>query len=108
MLVKTHRLLSLLSLILPLFLISATGCSDKSDAGLFVDDQADLLSSDQEERIVALNRQLLKDLDIHSLVVILDARFLFHEATDPLQPQEPVAFHENRAQIRLCLHRPEL
>lgn len=58
---------------MPLFLISATGCKGKTDDSSFVDDQADLLSSDQEERIVALNRQLLKDLDIHFLVVVLDA-----------------------------------
>lgn len=73
MFVKTHRLILFLSFLLPLFLISATGCKGKSDDSLFVDDQAGLLSSDQEERIVALNRQLLKDLDIHFLVVTLDA-----------------------------------
>ena len=73
MLMKTHRLLSLLSFILPLLLISVTGCKGTNDDSSFVDDQAGLLSSDQEERIVALNRQLLKDLDIHFLVVVLDA-----------------------------------
>jgi len=70
---KTLGLLSLMLLILPLFLFSATGCNDKNDVPLFVDDRAGLLSAEQEKRIVALNQRLLKDLDIHFLVVTLDA-----------------------------------
>jgi len=59
--------------LLSFLLLSITGCSEKNDARLFVDDQANLLSSGQQKRIIALNQQLLKDLDIHFLVVTLDS-----------------------------------
>ena len=49
------------------------GCKDKSDAGLFVDDQANLLSLEQQERIANLNQKLLEDIDIHFMVATLDS-----------------------------------
>ncbi|MEN8246665.1 MAG: TPM domain-containing protein [Thermodesulfobacteriota bacterium] len=70
---KTRLSLFLLILFLSPLLFSAMGCKNNNDAHLFVDDQADLLSSEQQERIAALNQRLLEDLDIHFLVVTLES-----------------------------------
>ena len=61
-----------LCFILLLLLLPASGCKDKNGTALFVDDQADLLNSEQRERIVRINKKLLEDIDIHFLVVTLD------------------------------------
>lgn len=68
---KTRVSLFLLILFLLPLLFSAIGCKNKNDAHLFVDDQANLLNSEQRKRIVSLNQRLLEDLDIHFLVVTL-------------------------------------
>ena len=62
----------LVCFILLLLLLAASGCKDKNDTALFVDDQANLLSSEQRDRIVRINKKLLEDIDIHFLVVTLD------------------------------------
>jgi len=69
---KNYTLQSLLLSILLLLLLSVPGCKDKIDADLFVDDQANLLSSEQQKRIANLNLKLLEEIDIHFLVVTLD------------------------------------
>ena len=70
---KNYTVQSLLLSILAVLLLSVPGCKDKIDAGPFVDDQANLLSAEQRERIGNLNQKLLEDIDIHFLVVTLDA-----------------------------------
>jgi len=70
---KTRLSLFLLIVFLSSHLFSAMGCKNNNDAHLFVDDQAELLKSEQRERIVALNQRLLEDLEIHFLVVTLES-----------------------------------
>jgi hypothetical protein len=69
---KNDRLQRLLPFIAALLLLAGSGCKDAIDAGLFVDDRAGLLNSEQRKRIVNLNQRLLEDIDIHFLVVTLD------------------------------------
>ena len=70
---KTRLSLFLLIVFLLPHLFTAVGCKNNNDAYLFVDDQAELLSPEQRERIAALNQRLLEDLDIHFLVVTLES-----------------------------------
>ena len=52
-----------LCFILLLLLLPASGCKDKNGTALFVDDQADLLNSEQRERIVRINKKLLEEYE---------------------------------------------
>ena len=54
-----------------LFAFLAAGCN-RPEPVTFCDDRAGLLSADRQERLRSFHRQLIKDADIHLLVVVLD------------------------------------